>query len=118
MFSVVRTQPDRFVLQVVPCPNEAHRAALRPHEDGVGNSMRALCLHTAQERAVADSGCTKNDVLAVRQIIGKKDSVEIITVAIMVILVILFLLSPVADYITGTTVTIDGALSLTVAQGA
>lgn len=31
---------------------------------------------------------------------------------------ILFLLSPAADYITGTTVTIDGALSLTVAQGA
>ena len=29
-----------------------------------------------------------------------------------------FLLSPVADYITGTTVTIDGALSLTVALGA
>lgn len=29
-----------------------------------------------------------------------------------------FLLSPPADYITGTTVTIDGALSLTVAQGA
>lgn len=31
---------------------------------------------------------------------------------------ILYLLSPSADYITGTTVTIDGALSLTVAQGA
>ena len=31
---------------------------------------------------------------------------------------ILFLLSPEADYITGTTVTIDGALSLTVALGA
>ncbi len=31
---------------------------------------------------------------------------------------VVFLLSPVADYITGTTVTIDGALSLTVAQGA
>lgn len=31
---------------------------------------------------------------------------------------ILFLLSPAAEYITGTTVTIDGALSLTVAQGA
>jgi glucose 1-dehydrogenase len=31
---------------------------------------------------------------------------------------VLFLLSPEADYITGTTVTIDGALSLTVAQGA
>ena len=31
---------------------------------------------------------------------------------------VLFLLSPVADYVTGTTVTIDGALSLTVAQGA
>ena len=31
---------------------------------------------------------------------------------------VLFLLSPDADYITGTTVTIDGALSLTVAQGA
>lgn len=31
---------------------------------------------------------------------------------------IAFLLSPLADYITGTTVTIDGALSLTVAQGA
>jgi glucose 1-dehydrogenase len=29
-----------------------------------------------------------------------------------------FLLSPAADYITGTTVVIDGALSLTVAQGA
>lgn len=29
-----------------------------------------------------------------------------------------FLLSPAADYITGTTVTIDGGLSLTVAQGA
>jgi glucose 1-dehydrogenase len=31
---------------------------------------------------------------------------------------VLFLLSPCADYITGTTVTIDGALSLTIAQGA
>lgn len=31
---------------------------------------------------------------------------------------VLFLLSPEADYITGTTVTIDGALSLTVALGA
>lgn len=31
---------------------------------------------------------------------------------------VLFLLSPEADYITGTTVTIDGGLSLTVAQGA
>ncbi|NWM24713.1 SDR family oxidoreductase, partial [Escherichia coli] len=29
-----------------------------------------------------------------------------------------FLLSPAADYITGTTVTIDGALSLTIALGA
>lgn len=29
-----------------------------------------------------------------------------------------FLLSPGADYITGATVTIDGALSLTMAQGA
>jgi glucose 1-dehydrogenase len=31
---------------------------------------------------------------------------------------VVFLLSPAADYITGTTVTIDGALSLTIAQGA
>ncbi|MEG3143178.1 SDR family oxidoreductase [Sphingomonas sp. RT2P30] len=31
---------------------------------------------------------------------------------------VMFLLSPAADYITGTTVTIDGALSLTVALGA
>ena len=31
---------------------------------------------------------------------------------------VLFLLSDQAEYITGTTVTIDGALSLTVAQGA
>jgi glucose 1-dehydrogenase len=31
---------------------------------------------------------------------------------------IVFLLSSAAQYITGTTVTIDGALSLTVAQGA
>lgn len=31
---------------------------------------------------------------------------------------VVFLLSPAADYITGTTVTIDGGLSLTVAQGA
>ena len=31
---------------------------------------------------------------------------------------VIFLLSPAADYITGTTVTIDGAFSLTVAQGA
>jgi glucose 1-dehydrogenase len=29
-----------------------------------------------------------------------------------------FLLSPAADYISGTTVTIDGGLSLTLAQGA
>ena len=32
--------------------------------------------------------------------------------------VVQFLLSPAAEYITGTTVTIDGGLSLTVAQGA
>ena len=32
--------------------------------------------------------------------------------------IVAFLLSPAAEYITGTTVTIDGALSLTVAQGA
>ena len=31
---------------------------------------------------------------------------------------VVYLLSPAADYITGTTVTIDGALSLTIAQGA
>ena len=31
---------------------------------------------------------------------------------------VLYLLSDTADYVTGTTVTIDGALSLTVAQGA
>jgi len=31
---------------------------------------------------------------------------------------VVFMLSPQADYMTGTTVTIDGALSLTVAQGA
>ena len=31
---------------------------------------------------------------------------------------VLYLLSDKADYVTGTTVTIDGALSLTVAQGA
>jgi glucose 1-dehydrogenase len=31
---------------------------------------------------------------------------------------VLFLLSPAADYITGATVVIDGALSLTIAQGA
>ena len=30
----------------------------------------------------------------------------------------LFLLSAAADYVTGATVTIDGGLSLTVAQGA
>jgi glucose 1-dehydrogenase len=35
-----------------------------------------------------------------------------------VAVLILFLLSPAADYLTGTTVTIDGGLSLTVAQGA
>ena len=32
--------------------------------------------------------------------------------------IVLFLLSDAADYVTGTTVTIDGGLSLTVAQGA
>jgi glucose 1-dehydrogenase len=31
---------------------------------------------------------------------------------------VMFLLSPKADYITGATLVIDGALSLTVAQGA
>jgi glucose 1-dehydrogenase len=31
---------------------------------------------------------------------------------------VMFLLSPKADYITGATLTIDGALSLVVAQGA
>ena len=31
---------------------------------------------------------------------------------------VMYLLSPRADYVTGTTITIDGALSLTVAQGA
>ncbi len=31
---------------------------------------------------------------------------------------VVYLLSPMADYITGTTVTIDGALSLVIAQGA
>ena len=32
--------------------------------------------------------------------------------------IVLFLLSNAADYVTGSTVTVDGGLSLTVAQGA
>jgi hypothetical protein len=39
---------------------DCHDAALRPH--------------TAQQRAVADSGCAENDVLAVGQIVSRIDA--------------------------------------------
>ena len=71
MFAIIGPEPDRFCLQIMSRPDEAHGLALGSHEDRMGNGRdTAVSTHPAQERAVADAGCAEKNVLAVREVIG------------------------------------------------
>lgn len=83
---------------------------LAPKRIAVNGVAPAMILTPMNEHAVEDKAYRKTlEANIPWGRAGEPDEVAALVV---------YLLSPVADYITGTTVTIDGALSLTVAQGA
>lgn len=83
---------------------------LAPRQIAVNGVAPGMILTPMNEHAVEDAAYRKS--LEANIPWGRAGTPE--EVAALVV----FLLSPQAAYITGTTVTIDGALSLTVAQGA
>ena len=75
MLAIIGAQSDGFLLQIVRGADEANRLALRPHQNGMRNRRaRPFGFNAAQKRAVADAGRAKNDVLAVGEIIRRKDA--------------------------------------------
>jgi len=83
---------------------------LAPKKIAVNGVAPGMILTPMNEHAVEDKAYRKTlEAHIPWGRAGKPDEVAALVV---------YLLSPAADYITGTTVTIDGALSLTVAQGA
>ena len=84
MLAIIRPEPNRFHLQIVPRANETHGLTLGAHEDRMRNGGdAAVGSHTAQQRAVADPSRAEKDILAVRQIVGRKDAVQIFLVAVV-----------------------------------
>lgn len=83
---------------------------LAPKHIAVNGVAPGMILTPMNEHAVQDAAYRKTLEAAIPW--GRAGTPE------EVAQLVLFLLSPAAGYITGTTVTIDGALSLTVAQGA
>src|SRR4029077_19842276 len=83
VFAIIRPQPDRLYLQVVPGSNETYGFALRSHQDRVGDCRHAAARsHTRQKRAVADPGRAENDVLAIRQIVRRIHAIDILFMAV------------------------------------
>ena len=82
MLAIVGAQPDRLVLEIVRSADEAHGLALRPHQDRIRDRVGSLRFHASQERAVADAGRAKDDVLSIREVVGEEDASEILLVAI------------------------------------
>jgi len=83
---------------------------LAPQGIAVNGVAPGMILTPMNERAVEDEGYRRQREANIPW--GRAGSPEEVAA------LVLFLLSPAADYITGATVTIDGALSLVVAPGA
>src|SRR5205823_14888722 len=83
MFPIIRAKPDGLCLQIVGGADEAHRPALRAHQNGLRGGRGTLPFDAAQKRAVADSSCTKNDVFAVSQIVRRENAAQIFFVSVV-----------------------------------
>ncbi len=84
MLAIIRSQSDRFRLQIVPRSDEAHGLALGAHEDRMRDGRdAAVGPHAAQQRAVADPSCAEKDVLSVSQVISGKNALEIFLGAVL-----------------------------------
>src|SRR5437667_9199923 len=78
VLAIIGAEPDRFCLQIVSRPDETHGLALGAHEDRMRDGRdAAVGPHTAQQRAVADPGRAEEDVLAVSQVISRKNAAQI-----------------------------------------
>src|SRR5205814_8471210 len=83
MLALVGSEPDRLCLQIVCRADEAHGLAFRSHQNGMRGGLGALPFHSPQQRAVADSSRTKNNIFAVGLVVGRKDPLEIFFAAII-----------------------------------
>ncbi|HTN60452.1 MAG TPA: SDR family oxidoreductase [Devosia sp.] len=83
---------------------------LAPRRIAVNSVAPGMILTPMNQSAIANSAELERKEAAIPW--GRAGTAEEVAT------LVLFLLSPEADYITGTSITIDGALSLTIAQGA
>src|SRR6266487_175750 len=83
VLAIIGAEADRLCLQIVGRTDEAHGLAFRAHQNGMRSGLGALPFYAAQERTITDPGCTKDDVFAIGQIVGRKNAVQIFFVAII-----------------------------------
>ena len=78
MFSIIRSEPDRLVVQIVKGADQANGFALGPHQNRTGDRSGALRFHPAQQGAVTDPGRAENNVFALGEIVSGINFVQIL----------------------------------------